>query len=78
MAGARPVQQKKFRSRKRTLPAVASALDQIETRDYCRRYFASGRRVVAVGLNFAAGSAEESPRIEYQARVRGLSDPDSA
>lgn len=25
MAGARPVQQKKFRSRKRTLPAVALA-----------------------------------------------------
>ncbi len=51
-----------------------AALDQIEARDYGRRYFASGRRVVAVGLNFVVGSAEEPPRIEYQARVRGLSD----
>ena len=76
MAGARPVKPKKFRSRKHMLPAVAFALDQIEAKDYCRRYFASGRRVVAVGLNLAADSAEESSRIEYQARVRGLSDPD--
>ena len=55
---------------------VETALEQIEARDYGRRYFASGRRVVAVGLNFVAGSAEEPPRIEYQARVRSLSDPD--
>ena len=58
--------------------SVEAALEQIEARDYGRRYFASGRRVVAVGLNFVGGSAEEPPRIEYQARVRGLSDPDSA
>ena len=50
-----------------------AALDQIEARDYGRRYFASGRRVVAIGLNFVAGSAEVPPRIEYQARVRGSS-----
>ncbi len=55
-----------------------AALEQIEAKDYGRRYFASGRRVVAVGLNFVAGSAEEPLRIEYQARVRGLSDPDPA
>lgn len=58
--------------------SVEAALEQIEARDYGRRYFASGRRVVAVGLNFVAGSTEEPPRIEYQTRVRGLSDPASA
>ena len=46
------------------------ALDQIEARDYGRRYFDSGRRVVAVGLNFVGGSPEEPPRIEYQTRIR--------
>ena len=58
--------------------SVEAALEQIEARDYGRRYFASGRRVVAVGLNFVSGRPEEPPRIEYQARVRGLSDPNSA
>ena len=33
MAGAKPVQPKKFRSRKHMLPAVASVLDQIEAKD---------------------------------------------
>ena len=49
------------------------ALEQIETQDYGRRYFASGRRVVAVGLNFVAGGQEGPPRIEYQTRVRNPS-----
>lgn len=49
-------------------PAIA--LEQIEARDYGRRYFDSGRRVVAVGLNFVGGSPEEPPRIEYQTRIR--------
>ena len=56
-------------------PAIA--LEQIEARDYGRRYFASGRRVVAVGLNFVGGSAEEPPRIEYQTHIRDSSLPDS-
>ena len=55
-----------------------AALEQIEARYYGRRYFGSSRRVVAVGLNFVAGNPEEPPRIDYQARVRDLSDPDSA
>ncbi|MCE2466828.1 MAG: PD-(D/E)XK nuclease domain-containing protein [Caldilineaceae bacterium] len=55
-----------------------AALEPIEARDYGRRDFSSSRRVVAVGLNFVAGNLEEPPRIEYQARVRDLSDPDSA
>ena len=53
-----------------------AALDQIEARDYGRRYFASGRRVVAVGLNFVAGRPAEPPRIEYRTRVRTPSNPD--
>ena len=53
------------------------ALEQIEARDYGRRYFASGRRVVAVGLNFVAGSPEESPRIEYQTQIRDSSLSDT-
>ena len=57
--------------------SVEAALDQIEARDYGRRYFASGRRVVAMGLNFVPGSAEEPPRIEYRTRVRTPSDPES-
>ena len=57
--------------------SVETALDQIEARDYGRRYFASGRRVVAVGLNFVAGSPEEPPRIEYRTRVRTLSNSES-
>ena len=52
-------------------PAVA--LDQIESRDYGRRYFGSSRRVVAVGLNFVAGGQEEPPHIEYQTRIRSQS-----
>ena len=52
-------------------PAVA--LDQIEARDYGRRYFSSSRRVVAIGLNFVAGGQEDPPRIEYQTRVRNPS-----
>ena len=55
-----------------------AALEQIEARDYGRRYFASGRRVVAVGLNFVGGSAEEPLRIEYRARVRGPSRMEAA
>ena len=55
-----------------------AALDQIEARDYGRRYFASERRVVAIGLNFIPGSSEEPPRIEYRTRVRTLSDPGSS
>ena len=58
--------------------SVEAALEQIEARDYGRRYLGSSRRVVAVGLNFVAGSPEEPPRLEYRARVRGLSEPDSA
>ena len=46
------------------------ALEQIEARDYGRRYFDSGRRVVAVGLNFVGDSPEEPPRIEYQTHIR--------
>ena len=57
-------------------PAIT--LEQIEARNYGQRYFASGRRVVAVGLNFVGGSAEEPPRIEYQARVRDSSLPDTS
>ena len=57
--------------------SVEAALDQIEARDYGRRYFASGRRVVAVGLNFVAGRPEEPPRIEYRTRVRTLPNPES-
>ena len=53
-----------------------AALDQIEARDYGRRYVASGRRVVAVGLNFVAGRPAEPPRIEYRTRVRTPSHPD--
>ena len=53
------------------------ALEQIEARDYRRRYFASGRRVVAIGLNFVSSRAEEPPRIEYRTRVRTLSEPES-
>ena len=49
------------------------ALEQIETRDYGRRYFESGRRVVAVGLNFVSGGQEGPPRIECQTRVRAFS-----
>ncbi|MCY3659191.1 MAG: hypothetical protein OXG36_09230, partial [Caldilineaceae bacterium] len=49
------------------------ALDQIETRDYGRRYFGSTRRVVAVGLNFVTGGQEGPPCIEYQTRVRNAS-----
>ena len=49
-------------------PAIA--LEQIEARDYGQRYFNSGRRVVAVGLNFVGGSPKEPPRIEYQTRIR--------
>ena len=49
------------------------ALDQIEARDYGRRYFDSGRRVVTVGLNFVGGSPEEPSRIEYQTRIRNQS-----
>ncbi len=57
--------------------SVEAALDQIEARDYGRRYFASGRCVVAVGLNFVADSPEEPPRIEYRTRVRAPSNPES-
>ena len=57
--------------------SAEAALDQIEGRDYGRRYFASGRRVVAMGLNFVSGSSEEPARIEYRTRVRTLSDPES-
>ena len=46
------------------------ALDQIEAKDYGRRYFTSGRRVVAVGLNFVGGTSGEPPRIEYRTQVR--------
>ena len=53
------------------------ALEQIEARDYGRRYFASGRRVVAVGLNFVDGGPEEPPRIEYQTHMRDSSLPDA-
>ena len=56
-------------------PAIA--LEQIEARDYGRRHFASGRRVVAVGLNFVGGSAEGPPRIEHQTHIRGSSLPDN-
>ena len=56
-------------------PAVA--LNQIEARDYGRRYFSSSRCVVAIGLNFVAGSQEGPPRIEYQTRVRNPSPSDS-
>ena len=56
-------------------PAVA--LDQIEARDYCRRYFGSSRRVVAVGLNFVAGGQDGPLRIEYRTRVRNPSTSDS-
>ncbi len=53
------------------------ALEQIEARDYGRRYFASSRRVVAVGLNFVGVSPEESPRIEYQTHIRDSSFSDN-
>ena len=53
------------------------ALEQIEARDYGRRYFDSTRRVVAVGLNFVAGGQEGPPRIEYQTRLRNPSTSDS-
>ena len=39
--------------------SVEAALEQIEARDYGCRYFASGRRVVAVGLNFVSGRPDE-------------------
>ena len=51
-------------------------LDQIETSDYGRRYFASERHVVAIGLNFVSDRSEEPSRIEYRTRVRTLSDPE--
>ena len=54
-----------------------AALEQIEAKDYGHRYFASGRRVVAVGLNFVGGSSGEPPRIEYQTHIRDSSLPDS-
>ena len=47
-----------------------AALNQIEARDYGRRYFGSSRRVVALGLNFVGGGPEEPPRIEYQTHIR--------
>ena len=53
------------------------ALEQIEARDYGRRYLASGRRVVAVGLNFVDGSLEEPPRLEYQTHIRAPSLPNN-
>ncbi|MXZ41984.1 MAG: hypothetical protein F4Z18_09445 [Caldilineaceae bacterium SB0666_bin_21] len=56
-------------------PAIA--LEQIEARNYGRRFFASGRRVVGVGLNFIGGSAAEPPRIEYQTHMRDSSLPDA-
>ena len=55
-----------------------AVLNQIETRDYGRRYFGSSRRVVAVGLNFLDGGPEEPPRVEYQARERSPSGTNSA
>ncbi len=57
--------------------SAEAALDQIEARAYGRRYFASSRRVVAVGLNFVGGNPEEPPRIEYRTRVRTLSQPEA-
>ncbi len=57
--------------------SVEAALEQIEARDYGRRYFASGRRVVAVGLNFVGGIPGKPPRIEYRTRVRGLSNSET-
>ena len=56
--------------------SAEAALEQIEARDYGRRYFASGRRVVAIGLNFV-GNPEKPPRIEYRTRVRTLSSSES-
>ena len=53
------------------------ALEQIEARNYGQHYFASGRRVVAVGLNFVGGSLEEPPRLEYQTHIRASSLPDN-
>ena len=55
-------------------PAIA--LEQIEARNYGRHYFASGRRVVAVGLNFVGSSPGEPPRIEHQTHIRDSSLPD--